>query len=262
MEESGIIMQWLIQCTDLPDTHTGKLLEEVKKRNLPFVGIGVRPFTHDIIDLEKSDPKAPSMFYGSTQLIQMISSWQDFRPGAYYQKEWFDPREWIKKRSDMLNQEIQEITVKELRSNWVDEPMFIKSVEPKWLTGMVIEPIKEDHDNWMIEQSELDGDAILVMSYAQNIELECRFFVVDGKVITGSTYRWLGARTIRRPVDDTMHRFAQEVIKGWMPNPNIVIDLCQLRNGEQKIVELNSLNSSGFYSANVGAIVDAIEAGI
>ena len=252
-------MQWLIQCTNLPDTHTLKLLEAVKERNLSFVGIGIRHFTHDIIDLDKADPKAPSMFYGSTQLIQMISEWKDFRPGAFYQKEWFDPRTPIGRRADLLNENLKEITVKELRSKWVDEPMFIKSIEPKWLTGMVIEPVKEDHDNWMIEQSELDGDALLVISPAQNIETECRFFIVDNKIVAGSTYRWLGARTIRRPIDTGLEQAAQEAIKEWMPSPNIVMDLCRLKNGQYRVVEYNSLNSSGFYNADVGAVVDAIE---
>lgn len=252
-------MQWLIQCTDLPDIHTLKLLEVVKARSLPFVGIGVRPFTHEIIDLDKADPKAQSMFYGSIQLIHIISKWKNYRPGAFYQKEWFDPRACVGKRSDLLNENLEEITVAKLRSNWVNEPMFVKSVEPKWLTGMVIEPIKDDHDCWMIEQSELDGDALLVMSPAQNIETECRFFVVDNKIVAGSTYRWLGARTIRRPIDTGILGFSQAAIKEWMPSPNIVIDTCRLKNGQYRIVEFNALNSSGFYSADVGAVVDVIE---
>jgi len=252
-------MQWLIQCTDLPDTHTLRLLEEVKKRNLPFVGIGVRHFTHEIIDLEKADPELPTMFYGSTQLVQMISEWTTFRPGAFYKKEWFDPREWKGKRNDLLNEEQQEITVAQLRRDWVKKPMFIKSVEPKWLTGMVIEPVKEDQDCWLIEQSELDGDALLVISPALNIETECRFFVVDGQIVTGSTYRWLGCRYLKRPIDQEMLDSAAQMVKEWMPSPNIVIDICRLKNGDYKVIEFNSLNSSGFYNCDVGAVVDALE---
>lgn len=253
-------MQWIIQCTDLPDIHTKKLLEEVKARSLPYVGIGVIPFSHEIRGLEDADPKSPAIFYGSTQLIQWISEWKDYRPGAFYQKEWFDPRTWVGKRSDLLNEEQEEITVQDLRAKWVQEPMFIKSVEPKWLTGMVIEPIKEDQDNWLIEQAALDGDAILVMSPALNIETECRFFVVNGNLITGSTYRWNGVRYISRPIEKEMWMFAKHAIKEeWMPSGNIVIDICRLRNGKYKVVEFNSINSSGFYSCDVGKIVEAIE---
>lgn len=253
-------MQWLIQCTDLPDTHTFALLKEVKSRKLPFVGIGVQHFTNIITGLERADENLPTMFYGSTQLIEMISSWHNYSPGAFYNKDWFDPRQWQGKRSDLLNENQLQITVKHLRSNWVDEPMFIKSVEPKLLTGMVIEPVKDDYDNWLIEQSELDGDAAIVISPAQNIELECRFFVVEGNVVAGSTYRSMGARMIRKPIDIDMFNTAVAATKQWMPSPNIVIDICRLRNGGHKVVEFNSINSSGFYNCNVGDIVDAIEA--
>jgi ATP-grasp domain-containing protein len=256
----SVQMQWLIQCTDLPDTHTLRLLEVVKEKALPHFGIGVVHFTHEITGLGDADPNLPSMFYGSIQLLEKISTWNDFRPGAYYAKEWYDPRNWLGKRADLLNDDIQEITVASLRSKWVDEPMFIKSVDPKALTGMVIEPVKEDQDNWLLEQSHLDGDVILSMSSAKNIELECRFFVVNGKLISGSTYRWLGCRTIRRPIDNEMQQAASEAIKGWLPSRNIVIDICRMRNGAHRIVEFNSLNSSGFYNADVAAIVTAIEA--
>jgi hypothetical protein len=251
-------MQWLIQCTGLPDTHTLKLLEEVKKRDLPCVGIGNIPFTETLTGFETADPSLPSFFYGSTKLIEIVSSWKDYRPGTFYKKDWYDPRLW--RRSDLLNLDQQEILVKDLREYWVKEPMFIKSVEPKLLTGMVIEPVKEDKDNWTIEQSELDGDVLLIMSPAQNIETECRFFVVDGKIVTGSTYRWLGARTIRRPIDAGLLGFAHKAIEGWMPSPTIVIDICRLKNGKYKVIEFNSVNSSGFYNCDVGAFVDAIEA--
>jgi hypothetical protein len=252
-------MQWLIQSTDLPDTHTLRLLEVVKEKSLPYFGIGVEHFTHEITGLKDADPKLPSMFYGSIQLLEKISTWDDFRPGAYYDKEWYDPRNWLGKRSDLLNDDIKEITVAELRSKWVDEPMFIKSVDPKALTGMVIEPVKDDHDTWTLEHSHLDGDVILVMASAKNIELECRFFVVNGKLISGSTYRWLGCRTIRRPIDNEMQQAASEAVKGWLPSQNIVIDICRMRDGSHKIIEFNSPNSSGFYSCDVGLIVDAIE---
>lgn len=252
-------MQWLIQCTDLPDNQTTKLLEVIKAKALPFIGLGVIPFTHEIKGLELGDPNIPSMFYGSVQISHEISKWSTFRPGVYYEKSWWDSRNWIGKRSDLLNEDQINITAEELRANWVSEPIFVKSVEDKWLTGMVIEPVKEDRDNWLIEQSQLDGDAILVMSTAKNIETECRFFVVNGEIVTGSTYRWLGVRFTTRPIDQEMWDFAREAVKKWMPCSTIVIDICRLRNGEYKIVEFNCINSSGFYNCEVERIVEAME---
>jgi len=188
-----------------------------------------------------------------------ISAWDNYKPGAFYDKDWFDPRLWQGKRSDLLNEEAKEITVAELRCQWVDEPMWIKSVKEKEVTGMVIEPVKEDKDTWLIEHSELDGNDILIIAPALNIETECRFFVIQGEVVAGSTYRWLGCRTIRRPIDQGMWDYVRQAVKEWMPNDTIVIDTCQLKNGNYNVVEFNCINASGFYNSDVGAIVDELE---
>ncbi len=251
-------MQWLIQCTDLPDSHTSRLLEEVKKRNLPFLGVGSIPFTDILTGFEEANESMPSMFYGSVQMTARLSK-MNYKPGVFYQEDWFDPRSWLGKRSDLLNEEAKEISVAELRLKWVDEPMWVKSVKAKQVTGMVIEPEKEDKDTWLIEHSDLDGNDILVIAPALNIATECRFFVVKGEVVTGSTYRWLGCRTIRHPIDLPMWDFVRGAVKEWLPHDTIVIDACQLKNGKFKIIEFNAINSSGFYNCDVGAIVDKLE---
>ena len=250
-------MQWLIQCTDLPDTNTIQILDAIKQLNKPYVGIGVIPFTHEVRGLEGVDPNKPSLFYCSVQLAQMVSTWTTYRPGVVYDNTMYDPRKW--KRSDLLNCSPIEITVEKLRKEWVKEPTFIKSVSDKVLTGMVIEPEKEDRDNWLIEQSQLDKDELLLFSPALNIETECRFFIIDNQIITGSTYRWLGCRTIRRPIDSEMLDYANEVVKGWLPAPVIVVDLCRLKNGDYRVVEFNCVNCSGFYNSDVCKIVQALE---
>ena len=252
-------MQWLIQCTGLPDIHTLRLLETVKALGQPCIGIGIIPFSHEITGLDEADPNAPSMFYGSTTLIAKVKDWEFFRPGCFWDEHWYDPRCWIGKRNDLLNSDLQLITAGALRRDWVKEPMFVKSIEQKLLTGMVIEPEKEDHDNWIIEQSALDANDLLIMSPCKNIETECRFFIVDGKIVAGSTYRWNGVHFTTRPIDGAMINHAIEAVHKWLPSPNIVMDTCRLKNGEYKVVEFNSINSSGFYNCDVKAIVKSIE---
>lgn len=253
-------MQWLVQYSGLPDQQSVKILEAAKLRNLPIAAFGVIPFTHEVIGLEAMDGALPSICYGSTQAAAQIATWKNFRPGAFYVEEWFDPRSWIGKRDDLLNEDQWDLTVGEVRDNWVKEPTFIKSVQSKKLTGMVIEPEKADRDAWLIEQSHLDRTELLTASPIHNIETECRFFVVEGKIVAGSTYRWLGCRSIRRPIDVGMCVYAEEAVKQWMPHQTIVIDICKLKNNRYKVIEFNSVNSSGFYNADALAFVDAIEA--
>jgi len=53
--------------------------------------------------------------------------------------------------------------------------------------------------------------------------------------------------------------FANQMVQIWQPDRGFVIDIARLSNDELKIVELNNLNSSGFYSCDVMKIVAAIE---
>jgi len=61
--------------------------------------------------------------------------------------------------------------------------------------------------------------------------------------------------TIESKTWDAARKFAE----GWLPSQNIVMDIAELRTGEFKIIEFNSLNSSGFYCAEIDKIVVALE---
>lgn len=257
-------MQWMIQDSAIPlgcvDDNGARLAQTLTAAGKPFIAIGMIPFTHEVTGLHDADPAAPTLVYGSTQTAAKIADWTTFRPGVFWKDSWWDPRTWVGKRSDFLNETMRTITVQELRQTWVDELTFVKSVGVKYLTGMVLEPVKEDHDNWLIEQSVLDGTDELVMSPVVKLEAEWRFFVVDGEVVTGSMYRKEGIRRRNLPVESQVWEAAARATKEWMPSPNIVIDLALLSSGEYKVVEFNCLNSSGFYNSDVSKLVDALEA--
>lgn len=67
------------------------------------------------------------------------------------------------------------MTAAELRRDWIQEATFLKSVEPKKHSGMVLSPV-------------------------QKIDQEWRFFLVDGQVVAGSQYRHDGVRRLNEPV--------------------------------------------------------------
>lgn len=249
-------MQWLIQCTGIPDTNTLPILNVVKERNLVYHSIGIIPFEHTLTGLDEADPSVPTLFYGSTQLLELAP--KQYRPGCFYEKEWFDPKYWIDKRDDFLNPYLRLITVSELRSSWVDKPTFIKSIEPKQITGQILEPEKEDYDRWLVEHSDLDGSTELIFSDYRKIDKEWRFFILNNQVITGSSYKRDGCLIIRDPMNEQIYSVAEQKAKQWLPHRNVVMDICLLRSGEYKVVEFNCFNSSGFYNCDVGRIVDSV----
>lgn len=251
-------MQWIIQQTGLPDSQTTKLLEALKQRNLPFVPIEHVPFSHEIINLGNIEVSKPGFFYGSVQLTQQF---HDIGLSNYvmYDSEWFHPTFWAEKRPDLLNAEQTLIRTEWLRSRWTSTPIFIKPLDPVKFKGQVIEPDKEDHDNWLIEHSHLHGNDYIVASPIQQIEKEWRFFVFDHEVVTGSLYKRDGYLCIREPVPSDVWYIAEEAANLWLPNKDVVMDIALLRSGEYKVIEFNCVNSSGFYNCDVGKVVGLLE---
>ncbi len=253
-------MQWLIQNSGLTfdalDHNLTPLVKSLDESNIPKFSIGYIPFTNILTGLENINSSIPTIFYGSTRVAE-LAKYFNFKPGSFYNKLWFDPKQWIGKRDDLLNEKQTRVSVFELRTNWIGQSSFIKSVDPKILTGMVLE--ESDQDWWTKEYSHIDGRKILTISPLKNIVQEWRFFIIDGKLITGSQYKHDGILRIKEPIHDEVWCKAIEMSKKWLPSKNIVMDICKLNTGEFNVVEFNSFNSSGFYNCDVKKIVQTFE---
>lgn len=268
-------MVWYIEDSNMPfelvESNGLQLLNTLKQMGIPCQCIGFIPdrllasigFVGDRLleelDVMGADPDMPSMFYGSCGLAAKVATWEKFRPGVFWQEDWFDARCWRGKRPDLLNEEFAMTTVADVRQCWVSEPTFIKSTKVKGLTGQVIEPDEEDRARWIDENVDLPDDMELIATSCVTIDREWRFFLVGGEVITGSTYRKDGYRCINHPVSAEAWEAATRAAKEWLPSPNIVMDMARTRSGEYKVVEFNSLNSSGFYKADIAKVVTAVE---
>lgn len=60
--------------------------------------------------------------------------------------------------------------------------------------------------------------------------------------------------TVCRFKDEVFINYVQDRINEWMPNETFVIHVCNTEKGI-KIVEINTLNASGFYAADVQKLV-------
>jgi hypothetical protein len=100
------------------------------------------------------------------------------------------------------------------------------------------------------------GDRVIVAPLVE-IAAEYRFFVVEGRVITGSRYK-VGDRVESSPsVPESLTDFAQSCVDHWSPNNAFAIDIAVTEQGP-KVLEINSANSAGFYACDVGAFIDAV----
>jgi hypothetical protein len=96
-----------------------------------------------------------------------------------------------------------------------------------------------------------------VLCEPQNIKAEWRWFVVGGKVISGSMYRAHNQLRKMRVVEQDLINEAQLLADKWLPDECCVMDLA-LVGEELKVIEFNCINSSGFYDNDVNAIFEAL----
>jgi len=179
-------MQWLIQNSGFTfealDRNLVPLVAALDRQGIKKSAVGIVPFTDIITGLEDVDRDEPTIFYGSTRLAELGMT-AGFSPGVFYHPDWFNPIHWVGKRPDMLN-EPREITVGELKRDWVPEAIFIKSADPKVLTGQVIEV--EEKTDWISEHDHLKDETVLVTSTPRIIDQEWRFWISCGEVVAGS----------------------------------------------------------------------------
>jgi len=102
---------------------------------------------------------------------------------------------------------------------------------------------------------------IFVASDKDYIAKEIRCWVVEGKVVTMSQYK-LGILVTQKNYDhdEDARAFAQKMVDIYTPSRAFVLDIC-LYQGEWKVVEINCINSAGFYDANMDKLLTALEEG-
>ncbi len=185
--------------------------------------------------------------------------------GQYFDPNTFRADVWNDNRDDMLNGRGMILSVKDAVDNFRNVSpkslWFIRPTEDlKTFSGQVIEA--GEAADWLTDAMEcassgtyqLAPDTQIVVAEPQNISAEWRWFIVGGKIVDGSMYRMMGQLKKEHETNPSVIKQAQEFANKWLPSPCCVMDLA-LVNGEVKVIEFNTINSSGFYDHDVEKII-------
>lgn len=144
----------------------------------------------------------------------------------------------------------------------IDKPMFIRPVEDsKSISGKVFTP--EEFAKLVSVGSKITtGDVFsseteIIISSPKVIYSEWRLFIVDGKIVTASRYKLGNAVVHSNIIDAEVIEFGKKCIDQWQPLEAYVLDIALTPEGP-KIVEVNCLNSAGFYATDPGLLVQAL----
>jgi len=110
----------------------------------------------------------------------------------------------------------------------------------------------------------LDLNTLVLISPAQEIEEEYRFVVIDGKVISGAMYMDKDSRDrwnayYDKPCESNLAKaFAEHMVTIYQPDKAYTIDVCKLKEGGFRLIELNSFFCASWYGNDLDKIVKAV----
>lgn len=211
--------------------------------------------SHDV--LKEFTQESNVMVYGSKSL-SLIAKDRGLTPGTFMNENF--EFEVLKKSfgQELLNSDFQIGDLFTLQPEW--NTFFIRPTgNTKLFTGMVVsaEEFKEWQDREEKDPQSPYRNQPLMISPIQEILSEFRFFVVDGKVVSGSSYRVKGGENTSLKASDEMLEYTQRMVEIFPLARAYVIDIADTKEGF-KIVECNNINTSGLYNCNEYDIIKAI----
>lgn len=246
---------FVIQSSGITDYETTKLMDACLELGIPYKDVGLIPFTEKIVNIENVELEDNPIFYGSTKLVKLILN-SEFSDGVFFNYNLFNVPMWNASRKDMLNQDAILMTVGEFLKG--EGEAFIRPFQDlKAFDGAVV----IDRHKWFEQNSysrTLFNEGNLVsVSKPKDIFAEFRFFIVDSKVVSGSLVKVGGRLRPELLSLDALDK-AQAFADVWLPNENCVMDVALLPNGENKVIEFNCINASGFYANDVKVIATSL----
>jgi hypothetical protein len=270
-------MHWIVQ-GNLDKTEGLKLLIELLvQKNIAHTLVKTIPFSDIVVDVnidvndynEKNIPRLKInekniVTFGSYSLALAAKKF-GWSPGSFINENYeFD--KWLRGwgKENLLNGNAIQGKVKDIESmipsHW--NKVFSRPTEDtKSFAGQVMDV--EDFKTWISRvkintDRILDSETDIVISEVKVIHNEYRLFIVDGKFVTGSLYK-LGDKVVTSEfVPSSIIDYAHKMISIWKPDRAFVLDIACTPEGN-KVIEINNINSSGFYKSDISKIIDAIE---
>lgn len=252
-------MFWVLQKNLFNERAFQSLQDQLVVQDTPHAVVQLRPFVHEIEPDVEID--GPVFVCGSTGL-RHVARRKGWQPG--YFDDNLDYRLLLRHYgARMLNEDAR---VMPLRDAAVTEDVaFVRPVgDDKQFSGQVM--AKAEFAEWRSRVVALEGestyttlgaDDLVVIARAKPVFAEYRFYVVDGRVVTGSLYKRGDRVHYDSHVDGRVTDFAQSCADAWCPNRAFCLDVADTPDG-LKVLEINAINSSGFYACDMGRFVNAI----
>lgn len=260
-------MFYLIQNNLFSDRNYNKIVNILKRMELPYEDIAVLPFLDELPI--KTDRKDVFVF-GSVKLAH-LSKRLDLTPGSFYNEN-HDYEVYSKHYGQyMLNSDAHIMSIKDDVPKDYHKVFFARPCgDNKAFNGQVfMEHSWKQLQEFILANDVLSGisknveEEKMLLTSLKETTFEVRCWVIKGEVVTMSRYK-LGGKIIAENFDREtwIKERVQDMIKLYQPADAFVIDVCAELDKPQddlKIVEINCINASGFYDGDVQKIIETFE---
>jgi len=251
-------MFYIIQNNLFREEGHQKLINALDKFKIDYELVNVLPFVEDV---EFKTKRKDVFVFGSLKLARLSKNTNWF-PGALITDN-HDYNIYSKYYKDNLLNYDSRVVNFEDDFEWIFEEQFIRPcLDTKSFNGKIY-----DQNTWLeFKKRMLDNpndttirkNTQIQVAKPKKITQEVRFWIVDGKIITQSTYRRGSFLVYDNIVDNDAIEFAQSMVNIFQIAKCFVIDVC-LSNDVWKIVECGSISCAGFYDADMQKIIIALE---
>lgn len=205
----------------------------------------------------------PTIYFGSIQFNNILEKMMlPFSPGHYWylDKMKFSYFSTYYENNLLLNNEYQISTFKEFINNTKEVCFFRPDVSTKTISGNIYNPNNNTDYNFYKDKIPLHD--IVVKAPLKNILEEYRLFIINKKLVTGSRYikkNKIESKNISILDNyNEIYDFSLKAIECWEPDICYTLDVCLLEDMSYKIVEVNSINSSGLYESDIETLIKHI----
>ncbi len=269
-------MKWILQTNIYEEEGYGRILSAIERRGLPLTTVKVVPFVGDLepVSGELPGPYERAIVMGSYSLAR-VATQRGWYPGAFLENlDYTIQRNHWGER--MLNHDAEIFRFVDVP--FQREPFFLRPVHDtkafsglvldwgdytKWRDGLLRIPELADPVNDPLGVNLLTADTPVMVCTEREIYTETRTWVIPDNgyaspVVTSSGYKVGSFKRYSEMVDPWIHDYVDECCSVWTPNGAFVMDIADTPEGP-RIIEINNLNSAGWYKADVGKLVDALE---
>ena len=251
-------MYYIVQENLFREEGHAKLIACLERFDIPFELVNVKPFIEEV---EFKTDRTDVFVFGSLKLARLSKKY-GWNPGAVVTEN-HDYEVYSKYYKDnLLNYDSRVVQFGD-DFVWEYDQHFIRPcLDSKSFTGKVYEKAEWDEFKTRMfghpEDTTIRENTLIQVATPKKLTQEVRCWVVDGRIVTQSTYRRGSFLVYDNIVDADAIEFAQSMVDIFQLAKSFVIDVGLTPNG-WKIIECGSVSCAGFYDADMQKVVMSLE---